>query len=58
MLFFIFVLVLLLTAFAYVRRHNVFLWVGTVWAWGWFLNLCAGAAGDLVRSAWRGLVGA
>lgn len=51
MLFIVLFLVVALTAFTYLRRHNLFLWVGTVMAWVWFLDLCAGAAGDLLRNA-------
>lgn len=58
MLVIVLFLVVALTAFTYVRRHNLFLWIGTVMAWVWFLDLCAGAAGDLLRHAWDGLFGA
>lgn len=58
MLFIVLLAVVALTAFTYLRRHNLFLWIGTVMAWVWFLDLCAGAAGELLRHAWAAQVGA
>lgn len=58
MLFIVLFLVVALTAFTYLRRHNLFLWIGTVMAWVWFLELCAGAAGGMLHHARQGLFGA
>lgn len=58
MLFVVLLLVVVLTAVTYFRRHNLLLWMATVMGWVWFLDLCAGAAGDLLRRAWEGVFGA
>lgn len=44
-------LVVAITAVAYFKRHNPFLWMGVAMAWGWFIQLCATEAGELLHRA-------
>lgn len=51
-------LVVAITALAYFKRHNPFLWIGVAMAWGWFIQLCAAEAGELLHRAGEWLFGA